>query len=387
MSTDIEFNEQQLSAITKAVQWYKDLQDGKTRKRVFFIAGFAGTGKTSIALEIIRRTVGEYSAMFIAPTGKAASRLKQKGCRGARTLHQFIYNVRGTDDEDNPIFSRKDRLDEKPKLVCLDEASMVGEWDAERLLDHRIPVLALGDTGQVPPVKAAAYFTEGSEDVLLTEIMRQGKESNIIRASFFVRNGNRLPAREYDDVKVYDRAPMTTDLKKFMGEDSQIICSYNSTKDKWNSLLRQIKGFLGPMPNMTEKVICTFNQHGPGFCNGEQGIVLRYENVPDYERDENESSEIQYVVLKSLTDGKEIKVKINPNSFSEDPETRQAAQRSVGGFDYGYAITVHKSQGSEWPNVCVLEEILRGVPYAKMMYTAITRSSKNLTVFRDLKHR
>lgn len=383
----IQFNAQQIDAIEKAVAWYKRLQDGKTTKRVFFIAGYAGTGKTSIAREIVRRCVGEYGAIYIAPTGKAASRLKQKGCRGAKTLHQFIYNVRGVNDDNEPIFSRKSKLDEKPHLVVLDEASMVGEWDTERLLDHRIPVLALGDIGQVPPVKAAAYFTEDSVDVLLTEIMRQGKESNIIRASFFVRQGNRLPPREYDDVKVLAESPRVTALKKFMGEDDQIICSYNSTKDKWNSLLRQVSGRITPMPGIGEKVICTFNQHGPGFCNGEQGIVISYEPVPDFERDEDESNEIMYVNLRSLTDGKDIKVKINPLSFSTDQEVRKEAQRAVGGMDYGYVITVHKSQGSEWDNVCVLEEILRGVPYSKMMYTAITRAKKNLTVYRDLKAR
>ena len=162
----IQFNAQQIDAIEKAVAWYKRLQDGKTTKRVFFIAGYAGTGKTSIAREIVRRCVGEYGAIYIAPTGKAASRLKQKGCRGAKTLHQFIYNVRGVNDDNEPIFARKSTLDERPHLVVLDEASMVGEWDTERLLDHRIPVLALGDIGQVPPVKAAAYFTEDAVDVL-----------------------------------------------------------------------------------------------------------------------------------------------------------------------------------------------------------------------------
>lgn len=382
-----KFNEQQEAAIQKAVDWYRRLQDGKTLKRVFFIAGYAGTGKTSIAREIVRRCVGEYGATYIAPTGKAASRLKQKGCRGAKTLHQFIYNVRGTNDDDEPIFSRKAQLDERPKLVVLDEASMVGEWDAERLLDHRIPVLALGDIGQVPPVKAAAYFTEDAVDVLLTEIMRQDKDSNIIRASFYVRQGNRLPPREYDDVKVYSEAPRVTALKKFMDKDSQIICSYNSTKDKWNSLLRKVKGFVSSMPLPTEKIICTFNQHGPGFCNGEQGIVLRYEPVPTVEKEDEEPSDMMYVVLESLTDGKEIKVKINPASFSDDPEAKQAAQKAVGGFDYGYCITIHKSQGSEWKNVCVLEELLRGVPYAKMMYTAVTRAQENLVVYRDLKAR
>lgn len=378
----IEFNDQQVAAINKAVKWFKDRCDRKTPKRFFFIAGYAGTGKTSIAKEIVRRCVGEYGAVYIAPTGKAASRLKQKGCKGARTLHQFIYNVRGVDEDDDPIFAKKEFLDEKPKLVVLDEGSMVGKWDAERLLSWGIPVLVLGDTGQVPPVKAEAFFTEGSEDVLLTDIMRQGKLSNIIRASFFIRQGNRLPVRDYEDVKVTDKKPTLVELKKFMHRDAQILCSFNSTREHYNRMLRKVRGFENQLPEPGEKVICTFNQHGPGFCNGEQGIVKSYEPVPDMERDEDEPSEMVYVKLESLTDGKEIKVKLNPLCFTGDEVTKAAAFKAIGGMDFGYVITIHKSQGSEWDDVVVLEEFLRGAPYAKLMYTAVTRAAKRLWVYR-----
>lgn len=376
----IKFNEQQEAAIQKAVKWYKDLQDRKTLKRFFFLAGFAGTGKTTVAKEIARRCVGEYGALAIAPTGKAASRLKQKGFPGAKTLHQFIYNVRGEDEDGQPIFQRKDMLDEMPKLVVLDEASMVGEWDAERLLSHRIPVLALGDTGQIPPVKASPYFI--NPDVTLTEIMRQGKESNIIRASFFIRQGKRLPVREYDDVVVSAERPLSTFLKKFMGSDSQILCSFNSTRDRYNTLLRQLGGFCSQLPSPGEKLVCTFNQHGPGFFNGEQLIVKEYVDVPDGEMEEDEPPGMLYVIGESLSDGKEIKCKLNPDCFLGEGDERAAAFKAVGGFDYGYVITIHKSQGSEWPKVVVLEEFLRGVPYEKLMYTAVTRAMEKLWVFR-----
>lgn len=378
----IEFNDQQKEAIAAAVAWFKLLMDGKTRKRIFFLAGFAGTGKTTVAKEIVRRCVGEYGAVYIAPTGKAASRLKQKGCRGARTLHQFIYNVRGEDEDGDPIFIKKDSLDEKPKLVTLDEASMVGQYDAERLINFGIPILALGDTGQIPPVKASAYFTEDMVDYQLTDIMRQGKESNIIRASFYIRQGKRLPVRDYDDVKVSDEKPSLIFLKKFLGEESQILCSYNSTREKYNSLLRQLDSRVSKLPEIGEKVVCTFNQHGPGFMNGEQGIVKDYEPVPMGELEEDEMPGLLYIHLKSLTDGKDIKCKFNPKCFEGDELERAEALKKPGGFDFGYVLTIHKSQGSEWDNVVVLEEFLKNIPYAKMMYTAVTRAAKKLWVFR-----
>lgn len=376
-----EFNAQQQEAIDKAVAWYKGWQDRTHRKQVFFLAGFAGTGKTSIAQHIASLCAQAHRVVYIAPTGKAASRLRQKGCKNAKTMHQFIYNVRGEDEDGEPIFVGKGVLEESPLLVVMDESSMIGEWDNNKLLSHGIPVLALGDIGQVPPVKAAAAYTEANVDVLLTQIERQAADSNIVRASMFVRDGKRLPVREYDDVRV--RADFTTpDLIEHAGEDGQIICSFNKTRIGINNRVRAALGFEGDLPNIGEKVVCTFNQHGYNFMNGEQGIVKGFCAVDDAEREDDD--EIGMLIeIKSLTDGKIRKVKFNPLSFDKDYETRTAAQKSVGGFDYGFCLTVHKSQGSEWPNVLVLEEIMRGNDYSKMMYTAITRAISRLTIIRD----
>lgn len=380
MST-IQFNDQQEAAIAKAVDWYKGWQDRKHRKQVFFLAGFAGTGKTSIAQTIASLCVPAHRVVYIAPTGKAASRLRQKGCKNAKTMHQFIYNVRGEDEDGEPIFVGKGVLEETPLLVVMDESSMVGDYDNNKLLSHNIPVLALGDIGQVPPVKAAAAYTEANVDVLLTKIERQAETSNIVRASMFVRDGKRLPVREYDDVRV--RAAFTTaDLVEHSGEDGQIICSFNKTRIGINLRVREALGFKGELPNVGEKIVCTFNQHGYSFMNGEQGIVIGFCPVDDAEREDDDDIGM-LVELKSLTDGKIRKVKFNPLSFDKDYEVRAEAQKSVGGFDYGFCLTVHKSQGSEWPNVMVLEEIMRGNDYSKMMYTAITRAISRLTIIRD----
>lgn len=125
-----------------------------------------------------------------------------------------------------------------------------------------------------------------------------------------------------------------------------------------------------------EKVICTFNQHSHGFMNGEQGIVEEYSECED----EHGETEMR-VRLLSLTDGRSRTVEFNPASFDTDPEVAQDARKSIGGFDYGYCVTIHKAQGSEWENVLVYEESIRR-EYAKMMYTAFTRAQKRLTVYR-----
>ncbi|USN16392.1 ATP-dependent DNA helicase [Luteibacter phage vB_LflM-Pluto] len=392
MTTEVPFNEQQLAAIEAAVAWYQNWYSptlGVPRKQVFFLAGFAGTGKTTVAMTIAKRCAGElFRVEFIAPTGKAASRLRQKGCATARTMHQFNYNLRGEDDEGNPIFRAKETLDAKPKLIVLDEASMVGEYEYHDLIAHNIPILALGDIGQLPPVKAAAAFTATHVDVLLDKIERQGKDSNIIRASMFVREGKKLPWREYDDVRVREGKPSTDDLLAHAVEDAQILCSYNNTRSYINNKIRAKLGFKSTLPEVGEKVVCRFNQHGYGIMNGEQGIVLDYTQVDTRREDveniyDDEEDDGSRMVLRSLTDGRTLTVRFQRKSFSDDFEERKEFSKKPGAFDFGYALTVHSSQGSEWPRVLVIEESMRGIDYAKLMYTAVTRAQEVLTIYRD----
>jgi exodeoxyribonuclease-5 len=378
----MEFNEGQLQGIERIGKWFKGWQDGRHRKQVFFMDGQAGTGKTSTARKGSEECAPEYRVVYIAPTGKAASRLRQKGCKLAKTLHGFAYNVRGEDEEGEPIFHEKGFLDDKPLLVVLDEASMVGQRDMQAVLRHGIPVLALGDLGQLLPVNAPQALTPEHVDHTLTQIERQKGDSNIIRGASFVRQGKRLPLREYHDVQVRSGIPPLDDLLGHVGEDSQILCSYNNTRVGTNQAIREALGYKDQLPMPGEKVMCMFNQHTYNFMNGEQGIVIGYEDIPDSVRDVEEdlADEMIYIRLRSLTDGKERRMMFNPLSFSHDLDTRKEALKGVGGFDFGYCCTVHKSQGSEWDRVLVIEEPMGD--YSKLMYTAYTRAINNLRIYR-----
>jgi exodeoxyribonuclease-5 len=198
----------------------------------------------------------------------------------------------------------------------------------------------------------------------------------------FVRDGKRLPIREYDDVHVRAGEISLDDLLKHATEDGQILCSYNATRKRINAKVRKALGYEGDMPQVGEKIVCKFNQHGYGFMNGEQGILLSYESVPDYEREDDDEHGLM-VRIKSLTDGKERTVKFNPLSFDRDEEVAKTAQKTTGGFDYGWCLTIHSAQGSEWPRVLVIEELMRGANYAKTMYTGITRAQEELTIYRE----
>lgn len=380
----MEFNQGQLTAIERIHQWFRDYVMGRTRKQTFFLAGSAGTGKTSTARKAASTCVGGddmlYRVLFIAPTGKAASRLRQKGCAGAKTLHQAIYRVLGEDEEGDPQFMEKVKFDDQPSLYVLDEGSMVGEYDLKNLKKRGIPILILGDLKQLPPVKAAYGVTADDVDFELTEIMRQAGESNIIRASNFAAQGKILPFREYDDVQVRGGFPSIDELLSHSDENSQILCSYNSTRVGINNDIRKALGFEGPTPQKGEKVMCWFNQHGKNFMNGEQGIVVDYREPEGDEVAEGDAQQMLMLVLRSLTDGRERTVKFNPLSFDPDPEVSKEAVKAPGGFQFGYAATIHKSQGSEWPRVLMVEE--RMGDFAKLFYTGYTRAIDNLRIYR-----
>ncbi len=391
MSTEREliFNDQQENAIAMAVEWYQGYKARRHSKQVFFLAGYAGTGKTTVAMTIAEKCAGSiHRVEVIAPTGKAASRLRQKGLTHARTMHQFIYNFRGEDSETGePIFGPKLTIDGQPSLIMIDEASMIGEWDYNNLTSHGVPILALGDIGQLPPVKAVAMFTEDHVDVLLDKLERFAEGSNIAKASFFVRQGKTLPEREYADVRVRHGYAPLSQLVEHSTETSQVICSYNKTRQDVNRAVRDELGFHGALPQIGEKVVCKFNQHGFGIMNGEQGIVIGYATADTDKEDEeyiepDEDDDGKRMIIRSLTDGRTLTVKFNEHAFSHDWDIKKEALKKPGAFDFGYALTVHSSQGSEWPHVLVIEERMRGVPYNQLMYTAVTRAQTRLTIYR-----
>jgi exodeoxyribonuclease V len=121
--------------------------------------------------------------------------------------------------------------------------------------------------------------------------------------------------------------------------------------------------------------------------NGEQGIVVGYTQLDNsyddgeyIEKDDDDDG--KRVIIKSLTDGKTLTVKFNDLCFIGNAEERKEAMKKPGAFDFGYALTVHSAQGSEWGNVLVVEEPMRGTPYNQLMYTAVTRAQNRLTIYR-----
>lgn len=393
--------DQQVDAILKVVWWFRKVSVDKQalmEKPYFLLCGYAGVGKTSVA-KVIADVLGpKVNIKFVAPTGKAASVLTRKGTP-ATTIHRLIYNVEQNQETGKLVFRRRDSID--ADMLVVDEASMVGTEAGEDLAYYGKPMLALGDSAQLLPINQAQYFDMEHPDAKLTKVQRQGENSNILAASMKVRRGKPIPVGDYGDLVVHgDQYPTRKSLIYFSGIDTdrQVICGYNKTRTRFNNLIRDELGFDTKLPMVGEKIICLMNNYDESVVNGEQFIVTTAPYYPDVVTDPNEKGWLRYSGYRAksatdLPDGvRMMKVRVrpawdataaprevsfNPHCFDADPNLRALASTYKGAFDFGYVITAHKSQGSEWEEVLVLQEPVPDTE-PNWSYTAITRASKLL---------
>lgn len=366
----MEFLGQQAKALDAVRRWLDDKSPDK--KPVFKLMGYAGTGKTTLAKQIAEML--NWRVRFMAFTGKAAHVLRKKGCLGASTIHQSIYKLDENREPGDLKFILNDYafFDNRPKLIIVDEVSMVNEEIGGDLLSFGIPILVLGDTAQLPPVSGAGFFTNGTPDVLLTEIHRQAADSPIIKLATMVRE-QRMPGRgEYGPCRVTS----AVDDGDFLNAN-QVIVGKNDTRRQFNNRFRSMLGFAeqSVIPVAGEKLICLRNNHRLGFLNGSMWKVReseeRYSDIAEapmssflkFAPEDDPEREIGARVLTSYFGGSEP-------SFSGPDDIH---------MDYGYTITAHKSQGSEWDHVVIIDEsgVFRDHRW-KWLYTAITRASQRV---------
>lgn len=382
---EIRTSAQQDEAIEAAIDWFE--MGRETRRPMFKLFGYAGTGKTTIAKMIARRFRG--NVHFAAYTGKAASVLRAKGCTGAGTIHGLIYRPRNQNtqvekkDADGAVvgtvtvkelkFDLHGAALQDPRsrdLVIIDECSMVGEKVGQDLLSFRKPILVLGDPAQLPPVGDGGFFTNGEPDVMLTEIHRQKEGCGILDIATAVRTGAGLRVGTYEESHVLPRSAMwSIDPLEF----DQVICGTNATRRAWNRRIRLRLGRDSRHPVPGDRLICLRNNHRLGLMNGEQVDVLEIRKQP------TERSKILDMIVDR--DGQAMNVKAPTHYFDEEQGDPEWSGDEFVFFDFGYAITCHKSQGSQWPRVMVINEsrVFRH-DADRWLYTAVTRASSMVTV-------
>ena len=179
-------------------------------RQVFVLAGFAGTGKTTLLKHTVTQTLNlipDESAAFVTPTGKAATVLIRSGIP-ATTLHRLIYQSIPEEQEieinskkvkiEKLTFKRRENIDKSIKLIVLDEASMVSDsvlWD---LMEFGVKLLLCGDNAQLPPVEGFNTYLK-SPDYTLRSIVRQQLDNPIIKISELAREDKYIPYGRYGD--------------------------------------------------------------------------------------------------------------------------------------------------------------------------------------------
>lgn len=398
---------QQEAALDAARRWLDDPH----ADQVFHLFGYAGTGKTTIAKELWQHAGG--CALSAAFTGKAASVMARKGLPGATTVHRLIYTPAGEEGEEK-IAELKEELAvlegvrvpsrhglqraeavrrqlqelsngrQRPKfllkeesevshapLVILDEASMVDQRMAEDLLSFGTKVLVLGDPAQLPPVRGTGYFTDAAPDYLLTEVHRQAAESPILRLATIVREGRALPRGDWGQARVVDGIGAQDALRA-----DQILTGTNSKRRAINARHRQLElGSTehGPWPMRGEKLVCLHNDHDMGLLNGTQWYA-----AADAEMDDDDRGAVHLCLNPDVGDGR-LDCQAEAGAFLNDEE-KLPFGTGLQRFTYGYCLTVHKSQGSQWGNVVLFDDWPNRQSHRQWLYTGITRAAEKLTV-------
>lgn len=400
---------QQQAAADKIKLWYED----ESKEPIHRLFGYAGTGKTTTIRKIIEQLdLGMGSdVLFAAYTGKAAM-VMRKNNLPASTIHSLIYKPVMPDakkcselhkqlklepDDDVRKRIRKELNDasqvsfhlreddelgplEHCKLLVLDECSMVNDDMLADLMTFDIPLLVLGDPGQLPPIDGEGALTRAAPDSMLTEIHRQARDNPIIDFATRARNGIYLPKMRLGDSAHVNQMSLTNE--QVLGFD-QIMCGKNATRKMLNQRVRELKGFTTTYPVVGDKLICLRNNASQGLFNGMICTVREVGDMLDSsvelkisrETDEQDAAPILVKALRAHFDSYHDKDALDAVRWWERADSDE--------FDFGYAITVHKSQGSQWDNICLFDDkffVWERATRNRWLYTGITRAVNSVII-------
>ena len=301
-------------------------------------------------------------------------------------------------------YLRRDRLDRGYRLIVCDESSMVDDAMLEAMLSYGVPILAVGDHGQLPPVKGTGSLMR-SPDLRLEKIHRQAEGNPIIALSARIRETGDIDDRLEDGSAVtilsrrdlkdwigkrWTQARLKADPRSPEGAMGSLLVSWtNKLRCALNYDVREALGYEGP-PRKDEVLICLKNK--APIYNGMRGVLTcdtvrvgapggkapKWKASIDFVEDNQTAenillSEHQFFAEKTV-----------------DYDQAQALGVSMAQlgelYDFGYALTCHKCQGSQAPEGCVvIEPGLSRMPKddrTRWLYTSSTRAESKLVLVR-----
>ncbi len=383
----ITLSNEQADAVLKFAEWWSE--EPHRRPPIFTICGYAGTGKSTLIKYLIEGLgIDEQNVAFVAFTGKASLVLRRKG-HNAMTIHRLMYQPRLSnylDEFTGQIktrvsgFTLKTELDFRIDLIVIDEFSMVSRELIFDLLSFDIPIVALGDPGQLPPVRGHSNGLTGHPDVFLREIHRQACDNPIIWASMLAREGRPIPMGKHGDkLLVIPRASARPQAAAWC--DQVIVCTHE-TRKSYTVALRRLEGRTRDLPEVGEKLVClknnweTISDDGLPLVNGTMTHVYSQPNILD------ERNRILIIGVQQEDGGAKFPhVEANLDWFRLLPGREPDTHANIAQFRFGNAITCHSAQGSEWRRVWFVND---GFGDAKtrreLLYTGLTRASDEMVL-------
>ena len=317
------------------------------------------------------------------------------------TLHRLLYD---SIPRPGGGFIRKPKPALEYEIIVVDECSMVPKSMIDMLLSHRVFVIFLGDPGQLPMIdKSESHDLLLHPHVFLDEIMRQAAESEIIQLTMKIRNGEDIPFTKGNEVMVVPKAELVTG--HMLWADT-IITATNATRHAINNQMRDLLHFEGEL-NENELVICKrnywddLNDQGDALVNGTLGRVKNihesFINIPFYIK--NDRYRIPTIMCDIVPDegGNFTSINIDKDFLLHEspcvdwrtsyrlgqlrPKIGDIIPRQI---TYGYCLTGHAAQGSQWSKVLVIEESFpfNREEHKKWLYTCCTRPEQKLVLVR-----